>query len=185
MLEGIDSIRLPRIESILFRYPSMPRRRSGPALHRADAVRAAARCALILARAGLVGRAGGRVGADPLGARHAAALAGGAEAGAAAEAVGAVPAGALIVGGAGNAGFIAGQPPVAVAGTANTYMNLPVSIDLDAFATDPQGLALGFSITAVQNGSVLLSSDGHTVIFTPDANYTGPAPRPFVPISDR
>src|ERR1700722_12769026 len=76
MLEGIHSIRLPRIESILFRYPSMPRRRSGPALHRADAVRAAAIAVHALGGedAGAVVRHGAAIGAASASVRAAAVI---------------------------------------------------------------------------------------------------------------
>jgi hypothetical protein len=58
-----------------------------------------------------------------------------------------------------------------------TQENTPVNIDLSAFVvgspTSPTGLT--YTLSNPQNGTVALSSDGHTVLFTPNAGYFGTA----------
>ena len=74
-----------------------------------------------------------------------------------------------------NYGFHAVPPPSASDFTALTHVSLPVVLNLDAYATDPTGEPLSFTLGAALHGVAQLNADGHSVTFTPDAGYSGPA----------
>ena len=72
-------------------------------------------------------------------------------------------------------GFTANQTPGTEAGSFDTYTNIPITIDLTTLSSDPEGRALGYFITNVVHGRVRMAGDGGTVLFTPEAGYTGVA----------
>ena len=72
-------------------------------------------------------------------------------------------------------GFIANQPPIITGASLETLPGIPVTIDLGSLATDPEGADLAFSVSNIRHGTVRLTDDGQTVMFTPEAGYTGPA----------
>ncbi len=76
---------------------------------------------------------------------------------------------------AANYGFVAGLPPTVTATTATTHQDLAVSVPLTALATDPQDYPVYFHVVGATNGTAQLSPDGQSIVFTPDAGYTGPA----------
>ncbi|HDR15969.1 MAG TPA: hypothetical protein ENN79_10895, partial [Desulfobacteraceae bacterium] len=78
-------------------------------------------------------------------------------------------------------GFAANRAPSMSPGTAVTYMDIPVAVDLAPLTTDPDGSPVDYVFTNVVNGSVILSGDGRTAYFKPQAGYTGPAGFDVIP----
>ena len=76
---------------------------------------------------------------------------------------------------AADLGFQATRPPTVTPAQATTHLNLAVSINLSPYASDPQGLPTYFRILNALDGQATLQADGHTVVFTPAAGYTGSA----------
>ncbi len=76
-----------------------------------------------------------------------------------------------------NFGFRANRAPVFddVLPTQSTHVDLPLSIDLDQHAADPDGDAIFFHITDVSNGTAVLDATGTSIVFTPVSGYDGPA----------
>ncbi len=67
--------------------------------------------------------------------------------------------------------------PIADGGATVTDENVPVTVDLWELASDletPQD-ELVFAVGDATNGEVELLDDGHTVVFTPEPGYSGPA----------
>ena len=59
--------------------------------------------------------------------------------------------------------------------TVTTRAGVPITIDLNSLASDPQGDLIGFTLSNPQEGTVELSLDGHTATFTPAAGFSGTA----------
>jgi len=76
-----------------------------------------------------------------------------------------------------NFGFIANRAPV-INPDLPTYMtheDLTVEIGLANVANDPDGDILFYRIVDAAHGSAALASNGQSIVFTPDAGYSGPA----------
>src|SRR5690606_5154696 len=78
---------------------------------------------------------------------------------------------------AANYGFRANQAPVIADAidAVKTHVDLSAWIDLGKVATDPDGDRLYYRIVGVTGGSAVLTADGRSVVFTPDAGYSGAA----------
>ncbi|HEY0229232.1 MAG TPA: Ig-like domain-containing protein, partial [Mycobacterium sp.] len=74
-----------------------------------------------------------------------------------------------------NYGFVAAPPPVAQDKELLTHIDLPLSLDLDSIASDPEGDPLFYKLAGSLNGTATLNSDGHTVTFVPGAGFSGQA----------
>ncbi|WP_346950351.1 Ig-like domain-containing protein, partial [Dyella sp.] len=76
-----------------------------------------------------------------------------------------------------NYGWRANLPPVPVVNlpATVTHTDLPTSIALAAVAQDYEGDALFWRVLSATHGTATLSSDGRSVIFVPEAGYSGPA----------
>ena len=76
---------------------------------------------------------------------------------------------------ANNYGFLAAPPPQVQAKEVLTHVDLPLTVDLNAIANDPEGDPLFFKLVGASNGTATLNPDGHTVTFTPGAGFSGQA----------
>ncbi len=76
---------------------------------------------------------------------------------------------------AGNFGFATNRPPVVVAGTEMTHVDLEAAYDLSKLATDAEGDAIHFRIAGATHGTAQIAADGRTVVFAPTPDYAGPA----------
>ena len=77
-----------------------------------------------------------------------------------------------------NQGFNANRAPQATAqanAPALTHTDLDLIQDLSNLATDPEGDRLFWGVIHSTHGHAQLEADGHTLRFTPDAGYSGPA----------
>ncbi|HLA85469.1 MAG TPA: tandem-95 repeat protein, partial [Thermoguttaceae bacterium] len=65
------------------------------------------------------------------------------------------------------------DPPTAAGGTATTLEDTAVTVDLRTLVSDKETAvdAMVFAVTGNQNGTATLLADGHTVQFTPAANF--------------
>ncbi len=74
-------------------------------------------------------------------------------------------------------GFVANQGPqlAAVLPGVLTHRDVPVRIDLARAASDPDGDQVYYRVVSTTYGTTVLRADGHSVVFTPEAGYTGPS----------
>ena len=74
-----------------------------------------------------------------------------------------------------NYGFKANQAPTAVDNLpqGKTHTDLATKLAVNAIAQDGEGDSLFLSILNASHGTAKLSTDGNSVIFTPEAGYAG------------
>ena len=74
-----------------------------------------------------------------------------------------------------NFGFMANRPPVLTPDSTLTHVDLTTAVSLEGRISDPEGDPTFFQVVNPVNGTVALSPDGTTVLFTPTAGFAGTA----------
>ncbi|MCU0915393.1 MAG: tandem-95 repeat protein [Planctomycetes bacterium] len=76
-----------------------------------------------------------------------------------------------------NYGFVRNGGPELLAQSQPllTHVDLRTTLALNTLASDPDGDAVFFRIIGATHGTAALSADGMSLVFMPDAGYTGPA----------
>ena len=74
-----------------------------------------------------------------------------------------------------NFGFASHQAPALSNGTALTHKDLPLIFDLTTLASNSAGSALTYRLIGTAHGTARISPDGASLIFTPEASFSGAA----------
>ena len=74
-----------------------------------------------------------------------------------------------------NFGFASHQAPALSNGTALTHKDLPLIFDLTTLASNSAEPALTYRLIGTAHGTARISPDGASLIFTPEASFSGAA----------
>ena len=75
----------------------------------------------------------------------------------------------------GNFGFAVNRAPIITSTSVRTHVDLPVTVDLSALVSDPEGQGIFAVLGAAQRGAVRLNPGGRSVTFTPETGFAGDA----------